>query len=323
MTRQTAEGFLVAHVRREHGHFSVTGDLYTSRRAYDLGSESAIIACGCLHAEILRAFPELAQIVALHLSDVTTGEPMHAESNASYFYLGAYSLGSWRDDYGYAQRAGLSASDYARKLAAAALRIEPDDFPAELHALAVKIGTYAPDTMAREDAEQTFRDAFSVFVDAQRERWQNEARDANAWIDAHATPDVSDPADVASGETYAQTFDAGLSVRAKLTGETADSIGGHYQYRVTVSTVGQHYRGTFTGSAADYDDGRIDARQAALGVLSDLCLYRDRDADDLAADYGLTQSPHDRGVLQAMRRQCRAYERMSDAIDANAHLFGQ
>lgn len=66
-------------------YFSVTAMIYTpaSRRRHDCD------ACGCLHEEILRMWPKLAPIVALHSSDAITGEPMHGEANGFYWLVGA------------------------------------------------------------------------------------------------------------------------------------------------------------------------------------------------------------------------------------------
>ena len=66
---------------------------------------------GCLHDAALLAFPELALLVDLHLADSETGEPMHAEANALYFYRTARGLpGGWSDDYQHAEREGLTVA---------------------------------------------------------------------------------------------------------------------------------------------------------------------------------------------------------------------
>ena len=43
------------------------------------------VACGCMHDDILKHFPELQPVIDVHLSD-TNGAPMHALANAKYFY---------------------------------------------------------------------------------------------------------------------------------------------------------------------------------------------------------------------------------------------
>lgn len=58
-------------------YFSVTGKIYGNG------------PCGCIHDEILRHWPELAPVVALHLSD-DNGQPMHGEANGWYWLAGYY-----------------------------------------------------------------------------------------------------------------------------------------------------------------------------------------------------------------------------------------
>jgi hypothetical protein len=60
-------------------YFSVTGEERNLRRI----EENQVEACGAMHDEIVKHFPELAPIVALHLSD-DTGTPMHAVANGAY-----------------------------------------------------------------------------------------------------------------------------------------------------------------------------------------------------------------------------------------------
>lgn len=61
-------------------YFSVTGELRNLRRK----EENQIEMCGAMHAEIANCFPELAPLIALHLSD-DDGTPMHAAANGAYF----------------------------------------------------------------------------------------------------------------------------------------------------------------------------------------------------------------------------------------------
>ena len=64
-------------------YFSVTGSMYRPKRRHDP------FMCGCLHDDILKHWPTLAPIVALHLSD-DTGTPMHAIANSWYQLAGYY-----------------------------------------------------------------------------------------------------------------------------------------------------------------------------------------------------------------------------------------
>jgi len=57
-------------------HFSITGEIRTPRGRLD--------SCGCLHSEILSLWPDLADLVAMHLADWPTGRPMYAAQNGAY-----------------------------------------------------------------------------------------------------------------------------------------------------------------------------------------------------------------------------------------------
>lgn len=66
-----------------HPHFAVTADIYRPGYSRDP------MAGGCMHEEVLRYFPKLAPLVALHLSNADDGEPMHGEANGFYWLAGA------------------------------------------------------------------------------------------------------------------------------------------------------------------------------------------------------------------------------------------
>jgi hypothetical protein len=135
--RETEDGYLVATVQlhklagNERPYFSVTGDLWTSERTYHSGNDRNHLEGGCIHERILAAWPELAPLVALHLSD-DTGAPMHDVENGWYWY----------------ERGELD-------VCARHLRVSVADLPV--------------------DAD---KEAFTAFVEAQRERWQKEAAEA-------------------------------------------------------------------------------------------------------------------------------------------------
>jgi hypothetical protein len=56
-----------------HNSFSITGDIRVGHR---------IKACGCLHDDIIRLFPELAQYVKWHLT--SSDGPLHYIANTVY-----------------------------------------------------------------------------------------------------------------------------------------------------------------------------------------------------------------------------------------------
>jgi hypothetical protein len=61
-------------------YFSVTGEERNLRRRGD----NQVEACGAMHDEIVRHFPDLAPVVRVHLAD-EHGVPMHALENARYW----------------------------------------------------------------------------------------------------------------------------------------------------------------------------------------------------------------------------------------------
>lgn len=76
------KAFLEITVETTRGYFSVTGHLYSP------GHKPHPFACGCLHDEIAKISPNLKPLIALHLSDVETGEPSYAEENGWYWITG-------------------------------------------------------------------------------------------------------------------------------------------------------------------------------------------------------------------------------------------
>jgi hypothetical protein len=83
----TLEGNQLPQPCHPEGYFSVTAEIYhkaTRSRGHD-GTR----ACGCLHADILHAFPSLAFLISMHSADAVTGEPSGAEENGFYRLAGA------------------------------------------------------------------------------------------------------------------------------------------------------------------------------------------------------------------------------------------
>ena len=122
---------------------------------------------GADHESALRAAPQLAPLIRMHLANPNTGEPMHAEENGWYFYTGKAREHEDRT-YGpdYAKRSGTD-----RERAARALRV---DDPADL-----------PEGMDREE--------FHEFVEAQRPRWKQEADEATRLLRSLSGDEKADP----------------------------------------------------------------------------------------------------------------------------------
>lgn len=111
---------------------------------------------GCMHDEILDIAPELAPLVTAHLAD-PEGVPMHAVANGWYFYTGAsreYELKNYGQAY--VDRLGTD-----RERAAQALSIPVEDLP-----------------------EGMDRGAFVDFAQTLVERWEQQAAEARAVLEA-------------------------------------------------------------------------------------------------------------------------------------------
>lgn len=61
-----------------HNSFAITGEIYTPRA----NRSRNIIACGCLHDDIIRLFPELKPYVKWHLT--STDGPLHYIANTVF-----------------------------------------------------------------------------------------------------------------------------------------------------------------------------------------------------------------------------------------------
>lgn len=109
-------------------YFTATGEVWKGRD---------FISCGCLHDEILKAFPGMSDIVSLHLSD-SDGAPMHAVENGWY------------------HNGGTKYHEYNRTVLASHLRITPEQ----------------ADIIHANCAD---KEAFAAVVDSMREQWKEEA----------------------------------------------------------------------------------------------------------------------------------------------------
>jgi hypothetical protein len=134
-------------------YFSVTVD------GYENGKESF---GGCCHELVLQHFPALADLVALHLSDID-GSPMHADGNGFYWLAGVVDMGQ--------QYTGASG-DFG-KPASECLRIAAEHFritEKEALALAAKCAK-----AYKKDGTTAAKLVCAAFTDAQRPRWKREA----------------------------------------------------------------------------------------------------------------------------------------------------
>lgn len=141
----------IQRLGNQPGYFSLTGEIRDSRRRRDGG----VVAC--LHDEILKAWPDLVDAAALHLSDAETGEPMHAAANGWYWYAGAVVEAGFEKPQGAGQYIGEAM--LGRTCAAfftKHCRISD---------------SYANELIQQQMTSQQFHE----WIGTQRERWQGQA----------------------------------------------------------------------------------------------------------------------------------------------------
>lgn len=158
---ETREGYLVAEASThsmgsQAPYFSLTGTIYRSKRGARAQSDASWISGGCIHDEILEAFPNLAPIEALHLADVATGEPMHAAANGWHYYR--------QGDY---------------EGAARVLRVDVSELPV----------AFEGDDVSGAVDEETFM----AFAESLRGRWAQEAERGIALLLQLAGPTLPKP----------------------------------------------------------------------------------------------------------------------------------
>lgn len=145
-------------------------------------------AFGCDHETILKRWPHLAPLAALHLSDIN-GAPMHAEANGWYQLAGALPDGAGeRYHAGNSDRKPTNdeclqtfadhcrvSLDAARAMRSAVL-LEGDVTPLVLHDPVYQPPDYAPRYKA-------MRARWGQFVEDMRPRWAREAAECIARLD--------------------------------------------------------------------------------------------------------------------------------------------
>lgn len=115
-------------------YFAITGSIWKYNGKTKVGSDPMV--SGCIHDEILKAFPDLQDFVSLHLSGID-GVPMHSVENGWYY------LDTIGDKF---------TIDTIKKH----LRISTEEAQMVI------------DTM-------NTKEEFKAYVDSQRERWLSEA----------------------------------------------------------------------------------------------------------------------------------------------------
>ena len=165
----TVEAYL-NRTGQQSPYFSITGEIRDSRVRRDNG----IIACGCLHEDILKTWPDLADLVAMHLSDID-GQPMHAEANALYWANGALSARHGLDMPVYHGSNGSSAKtpEECREILARHLRLSGSE-PAELLDM-IAAAIVRTESDGPTDPQKRGKFAMRTYCELLRPRWKAEA----------------------------------------------------------------------------------------------------------------------------------------------------
>lgn len=147
-------------------HFSVTADVFLIQVQFGRAWRR-LASGGCQHELVLQHFPELAPLVALHLSDID-GVPMHAAENGLYWLAGAAGGNALGQTFhGNNDRQGRSQEE-CRRIATEHFRETEEG----IDALIERLRSMRSDT--KSDRE-LIRAAVGSYVHAQRPRWKAEA----------------------------------------------------------------------------------------------------------------------------------------------------
>lgn len=134
-------------------------------------------ASGCCHDEILKVHPDLAPVVALHLSD-SQGAPMHALGNGWYWMRGACAKLPLGLDMKYAPQ---QSPEKCLDLFASHARIslaEAHGVRRDVEATAMSVGHYS--RVYEGGANAPCKAYVFEYLEAQRPRWKREADEAVA-----------------------------------------------------------------------------------------------------------------------------------------------
>jgi hypothetical protein len=150
-------------------YFSVTGEIKVAEGGYWREHSG-----GCLHEPILKHWPDLAPLVALHLSD-DTGAPMHAEAKGWYDLAGCY-------EHGMGQQYHAGNAEYRKRLPielfADHCRISLVEAQSIVDECAAELGPIN-EAQDREpygmDDYKRARAKWVVIMGGMRPRWQREA----------------------------------------------------------------------------------------------------------------------------------------------------
>lgn len=137
-------------------YYSVTAD------AYEPGYQRRPFLSGHLHEDVVRVWPELQPVLALHLSD-DRGIPMHAEANGWYWLAGYYGGAGEPYHGGHARHPQTCLEIFA-----SLMRVSPDS-------AAILADTFRCAKTISSASWADVRALFHTWIQDQLPRWQDEA----------------------------------------------------------------------------------------------------------------------------------------------------
>jgi hypothetical protein len=324
------EGFCVVEVDTSRNVFSITGNMYPTEEAYKLGNEAAVFAAGCIHEEVARAVPELAQFIPLHLSSIATGTPDNLK-NALHFlkpdgelaHERAYRVSNGRKNHWQSPDDDSQLHNYFIGITVRILRVN------DIDTFKTLLTERANEVFPADDGEEpwSFEDVidsaaldrvWQALIDFLSPAWMEQAAEFATWLKAQPEPKLI-PADEPT-EEFEHTFPNGLYVKSVVKDETVSSpiMKGEYVYgyNVTLKYDGVHNAHlSATGSVADHWAGHKDARGAAFGILREIgSIYEEGD------DFWEMIEVNPRSS-QARSGNAKA-EKFGEAITANRDIIG-
>ena len=169
--RLQAEGGLHYIKGNSAPYFSLTGS-----KDIKTGRGWSMLSGGCIHEQLTEQWPELADLAALHLSDIN-GAPSHAEDNGWYWLTGACDEA---DHFGEEYHPGRGSFD--RRTPAQCLQLFADHCRVSLTDAAMlrlavldAYNTQAPGRFAGKSAKLA-RAKWAEICESMRPRWAEEAR---------------------------------------------------------------------------------------------------------------------------------------------------
>ena len=133
--------------------------------------------CGACHDAATEVWPELGPLIALHLSNARTGEPLYADDNGWYWFAGANG-GLGENHHGASGDTPKHTTNQCFQFLALHLRLDLGTIICYSEVLLRTANACCVGKTPHEEARKLFND----WIDAQRPRWQQEAQIAIKFI---------------------------------------------------------------------------------------------------------------------------------------------